>query len=63
MDFTSSFAELLERDGSVTIHQRNIQLVAIEMFKVVRKLRPDIVGDLFVFDFDTVWCIVMHYYY
>ena len=53
LDFTSSFAELLKRDGSVTIHQRNIQLVAIEMFKVVKKLGPDIVWDLFVFDYDT----------
>ena len=53
LDFTSSFAELLKKDGSVTIHQRNIQLVAIEMFKVVRKLGPDIVRDLFVFNFDT----------
>ena len=40
LDFSSSFAELLEKDGSVTIHQRNIQLVAIEMFKVVRRLGP-----------------------
>ena len=53
LDFTSSFAELLERNGSVTIHQRNIQLVAIEMFKVVKKLGPDIMRDLFVFNFDT----------
>ena len=53
LDFTSSFAELLKRDGSVTIHQRNIQLVAITMFGVVRKLGPDIVRDLFVLDLDT----------
>ena len=53
LDFTSSFAELLKRGGSVTIHQRNIQLVAITMFGVVRKLGPDIVRDLFVLDLDT----------
>ena len=53
LDFTGSFAELLKRDGSVTIHQRNIQLVAITMFGVVRKLGPDIVRDLFVLDLDT----------
>ena len=33
LDYSSTFAELLEKDKSVTIHQRNIQLVAIEMFK------------------------------
>ena len=37
----------------MTIHQRNIQLVAITMFGVVRKLGPDIVRDLFVLDLDT----------
>ena len=53
LDYTSSFEELLKRDGSVTIHQRSIQLVAIEMFKVVKKLGPEIMRDLFVFDFNT----------
>ena len=33
LDYSSTFAELLEKDKSITIHQRNIQLVAIEMFK------------------------------
>ena len=30
-DHTSSFDELLEKDGSFTIHHRNIQYLAIEM--------------------------------
>ena len=34
LDYTSSYGELFGRDGSVTIHQRNIQLLAIEMFNV-----------------------------
>ena len=33
-DDTSSFSELLIRDNSVTIHHRNIQILAIELFKV-----------------------------
>ena len=28
------FEELLERDNSFTIHERNLQKLAIEMFKV-----------------------------
>ena len=35
LDYTSSFKDLLEKDKSVTIHQRNIRLLAIEMFKVL----------------------------
>ena len=38
LDNTSSFKQLLEKDKSVTVHQRNIQLLAMEMFKIVRLL-------------------------
>ena len=30
----SSFKELLEKDSSVSIHERNIQILATEMYKV-----------------------------
>ena len=33
-DYASSFTELLEKDNSTTIHNRNIQLLATELFKV-----------------------------
>ena len=33
-DYASSFTELLEEDNSTTIHNRNIQLLATELFKV-----------------------------
>ena len=46
-DKTSSFEELLEKDGSVTIHTRNLQVLATEMFKVYRKLSPNIVAEIF----------------
>ena len=35
-DKTSSFENLLEKDGSVSIHNRNLQVLAIEMFKINR---------------------------
>ena len=50
LDYSSSFAELIEKDKSITIHQRNIQLVAIEMFKTAKEIGPDIVRDLFTFN-------------
>ena len=49
-DYESSFQELLVKDGSVCIHHRNIQLVAIEMYKVKHDLCPEIMKDLFQFD-------------
>ena len=46
-DFTSSFEDLLLKNGSVSIHHRNIQLVAILMFKVKNGFCPEIIKDLF----------------
>ena len=46
-DYTSSFEHLLKINGSVTIHHRNIQLVAVVMFKVKDGLCPEIMKDLF----------------
>ena len=46
-DNTSSFKDLLITDGSVCIHHRNIQLVAVEMFKVKNNMCPEIMKYLF----------------
>ena len=46
-DYTSTFEDLLKIDGSVTIHHRNVQLVAVEMFKVKHGFCPEIMKDLF----------------
>ena len=48
-DDDSSFEELLRKDGSVTIHHRNIQALATEMFKVKHNLSPKIIIDMFQF--------------
>ena len=46
-DYASSFEELLLRDKSVSIHHRNVQKVAIEMFKVKNNLCPEFIKSLF----------------
>ena len=41
-DYNSSFNELLYKDGSFTIHQRNVQSLAIEIYKYLHDLSPAI---------------------
>ena len=43
----SSYEELLIKDGTVSIHHRNIQTLATEMFKVKNELTPEIICDIF----------------
>ena len=44
---SSSFDELLKFDKSVTIHQRNTQKLALEMFKVLNSSSPEIMKEVF----------------
>ena len=47
-DYVSSFTELLVKDNSTTIHKRNIQLLATELFKVKNGLLPPFMNEIFV---------------
>ena len=47
-DHISTFQELLNKDCSVSIHHRNLQALATEMFKIHRDLSPDILREIFV---------------
>ena len=46
-DKQSSFLKLLEKDNSVSIHQRKLQILAIKMFKVSNGLSPVLMNDIF----------------
>ena len=46
-DKISSFKELLERDGSVAIHNRDLQILATEMFTVYNNIAPPIFTEIF----------------
>ena len=48
-DFITTFSKLLITDRSVTIHQRNLQLLATEFFKIKNELNPEILQEKFTF--------------
>ena len=47
-DTESSFDELLAKDNSVSVHQRNLQLLMIEICKTKKSLNPPFMEDIFV---------------
>ena len=46
-DYNSTFTELSDRDGSYTIDERNMQTLAIEIFKVINGLSSEILHEVF----------------
>ena len=46
-DYISSFEDLLKRDNFVTIHQRNIHSLAIELFKAKQNLPNSLLCSIF----------------
>ena len=47
-DTSSNFEELLTKAASVTIHQRNLQLLTTEIYKTKHDLNPKFMGEIFV---------------
>ena len=54
-DNTSPFVDLLEIDNSVSVHHRNIQVLATELYKFVNGLSPKLVSDCFKLNNMTVY--------
>ena len=46
-DDHSTFNDLLVKDGSCTIHHHNLQLLAMEMYKVKNNISPGFMHDIF----------------
>ena len=46
-DFKSSFKTLLEKDGTVSIHVKNLQKLATEMFKISKNFSVPLMSELF----------------
>ena len=46
-DNTTSFESLLEQSGSVSIHHRNLQCLALEIYKALNNLSPPFMSELF----------------
>ena len=47
-DKRSSFEDLLEKDNSVSIHHKNLEALAIEMFRAHTKTSPEIMQEVFL---------------
>ena len=48
-DHKTKFLRLLNLDKSVTIHQRNLQYLLIEIYKVKKVISPTIMNEIFQF--------------
>ena len=46
-DYVSDFKLLLEKDNSVTIHERNIQNLSLEIYKTLNNLNPTFMNEIF----------------
>ena len=56
-DYKSSFKELLQKDKSMAIHQRNVQYLAIEIYKVRMVISPKIMNEIFRFSKTSVYSL------
>ena len=48
-DYNATFSELLSKDKSVTIYQRNLQLLTTEICMTKNELNPKIMEEIFTF--------------
>ena len=56
-DYKSSFKGLLQKDKSMAIHQRKLQYLAIEIYKVRMVITPKIMNEIFRFSKTSVYSL------
>ena len=61
-DNSNSFTDLLMMDGCFTIHQRNVQSLAIELYKTTKGLIPEFMTEIFTLKADIKYCSKQPYY-
>ena len=49
----TSYEELLTKDGSVSMHHRNIQALANEFYKIKNGLSPELFTEIFARELDS----------
>ena len=47
-DYTSTFVDILIKDNTVTIHERNRRVLAIERCKIPHNLAPTFIRDIMI---------------
>ena len=52
-DNESNFENLLEKSKEITIHQRNLQVLMTELFKIINGYVPPIMDNFFIFRENT----------
>ena len=55
-EYNSTFRDLLSRDNSISIHNINVQALAIELFKIVNGITPEIMKDVFQLKGQGMYC-------
>ena len=49
----SNLENLLEKNKEIIIHQRNLQVLMIEVYKIINGYAPPIMGNFFIFRENT----------
>ena len=52
-DETKDFQQILREQNEITIHQRNLQVLMTEVYKIVNSIAPPIMNSLFQFRYNT----------
>ena len=52
-DETKDFQQILTEQNEITIHQRDLQVLMTEVYKIVNSIAPPIMNSLFQFRYNT----------